>query len=312
MKTASKSTLALLLVTVAWGWTFLWMDQAIVAGRSVAPDGLWVTITLYMTCRFGLAALCVPLFVKGSIRRYSYRELQGGASLGMLLVVGFLLQMWGLDTVSAPVSAFLTSLYVLFTLAISMIIHRKSPGAGVIVGALLATVGAGYISGPPQANFGLGEALSVASALLFAIHILATGFLTGRDSPAALTFISFLVTGVLTGAILIVCVSQSPGIDFQTVLAIATHPGFVAPTLLSSFFATTLALTIMNFHQRNLPPVRAAIIYALEPVWASVFALSLGQAEPSTWLLLGGGCLLAGNLVAELTKKRPDGPLSAR
>jgi drug/metabolite transporter (DMT)-like permease len=56
----------------------------------------------------------------------------------------------------------------------------------------------------------------------------------------------------------------------------------------------------MNFFQRDLPPVRAAILYALEPIWASMVALSIGQTEPTLWLYIGGGALLLGNLVAEL------------
>ena len=61
----------------------------------------------------------------------------------------------------------------------------------------------------------------------------------------------------------------------------------------------------MNTWQRELEPVRAAILYAIEPVWATLVAIGLGQAEAGSWLLIGGGSLLLGNLVAEL------GPLLA-
>jgi len=60
-----------------------------------------------------------------------------------------------------------------------------------------------------------------------------------------------------------------------------------------------LALTLMNLFQRALDPVRAAIVYALEPVWTTLVAWALGMGQPGGWLLVGGSALIAGNLIAE-------------
>ena len=56
----------------------------------------------------------------------------------------------------------------------------------------------------------------------------------------------------------------------------------------------------MNVFQRELDPVRAAILYAFEPIWAAVFAIALGLDRFTLWLVVGGAILLAGNLIAEL------------
>jgi drug/metabolite transporter (DMT)-like permease len=296
---STKATLALLVVTVSWGWSFVWMDDVLAAGQRVAPGSLWETITLFMVIRFALATLTVPFFVRGSLRRFTRRELRSGCLLAALLVAGFLLQMWGLDRVTPPVSAFLTSLYVFFTLVFSTVAARKAPARGLVVGAILATFGAGFISGPPHVNFGLGETLTVGCAFFFALHILATDRFTKEDSPAALTFISFAATTVLTGLALLVAVASNDAVDSDALVEIATAPDFITPTILSSVFATTLALTLMNFYQRHMPPVRAAILYALEPVWATCIAFGLGRSEATLWLFVGGGALLLGNLLAE-------------
>ena len=308
MKRSTKATIALLVVTVSWGWTFVWMDDALAAGKEIAPDGLWPIIGLFMVIRFALAAVTVPFFVKGSIKRFSPEELRGSAVLACLLVLGFLLQLWGLDEVSAPVSAFLTSLYVIFTLLLTTVAVRKMPKRGLLLGALLATFGAGFISGPPHVNFALGEGLSVGCAFVFALHIVATDYYTKREAPAALTFLSFVGTALLTAVVLIVSTASNDSVSMETLIEIGSEPEFIIPTILSSVFATTLALTLMNFFQRDLPPVRAAILYALEPVWASCIALSMGQTEPTMWLFIGGGALLVGNLAAELlnTDKEPS------
>jgi len=49
-----------------------------------------------------------------------------------------------------------------------------------------------------------------------------------------------------------------------------------------------------------MDPVRAAILYALEPVWATLLAISMDLTEFSFWLILGGSALLIGNLISEL------------
>jgi drug/metabolite transporter (DMT)-like permease len=69
-------------------------------------------------------------------------------------------------------------------------------------------------------------------------------------------------------------------------------------------FATVLALSLMNVFQREIDPVRAAILYALEPIWATFAALIAGMDQLTPWLWVGGSVLLAGNLVAELGGRR--------
>mgnify|MGYP003325854690 CR=1 FL=1 len=48
-----------------------------------------------------------------------------------------------------------------------------------------------------------------------------------------------------------------------------------------------------------LHPVQAAIIYALEPVWATTIALTLGMVDWSIWIIVGGGSLFIGNIIVE-------------
>ena len=56
---------------------------------------------------------------------------------------------------------------------------------------------------------------------------------------------------------------------------------------------------VLNVFQRDLPPIRAAIIYAFEPVWAGIASLVMGYDEIGFWFFVGAGALLIGNLVVE-------------
>lgn len=311
-----RAVLALLLVTFAWGWTFVWMKQGLLAAERVLGGGRAVAaVGLFMLLRFSLAGALLAL-LPAARRRLDRRAWRGGLILGALLLGGFLLQMLGLEGVSPAVSAFLTSLYVLFTALLVAARRRRAPGWWLVAGALLATFGAGFISGPPRVHFGLPEWLTVGCAFLFALHILATEEVTRRVDPWAVTLTSFAWVSLGSLATLLVgCAGGGPG--GSELLRLAADGGFLVPMLGSSLLATLLALTLMNLYQRELDAVRAAILYALEPIWAALIALAAGLGVADRWLWVGGGALLCGNLLAELgpllgARRRARTPAPAR
>jgi drug/metabolite transporter (DMT)-like permease len=288
----------LLVVTVTWGFTFTWMKDALEVGRVVLGDhGDWPAIGLFMSMRFGLAALVLPVVLRGAFRGLGRASVKGGSVIGALLTGGFLLQLWALPHLSAAVSAFLTSLYVFFTVCLMVAVERRAPRWGLLLGATLASFGSAFIDGPPHLTFGLPEAVTVGCAFCFALHILATDAYTKVLPPAVLTEVSFVFSALAGVAVLGATLSQvRPG----GLLALALAPAFLEPVVLSSLLATVLALTLMNFFQRALSPVRAAVLYALEPIWAALVAYGLRGVEPGSWLPIGGAALLLGNLVAGL------------
>ena len=168
-----------------------------------------------------------------------------------------------------------------------------------MIGVALATFGAGFIEGPPHLTFGPAEWLTVASAFIFAIHILVTDRITKANVPAAVTLAMFVSTAVFAVATLPMTLMRAGAPSPAALLALLRDAGFALPLLLSTLFATVLALTLMNQFQRELDPVRAAILFALEPIWTTLIAMAVGFGRPGFWLWIGGGALLAGNLVAE-------------
>lgn len=300
-----KAILSLLVVTVIWGWTFSWMKQAIdTAEASWGKGQAGLAIAWFVALRFGVAAILMPL-LPGARRGFDGGVLRGGGSLGALLVGGFVVQMIGLQGVTPAVSAFLTSLYVAFTALWTGLRATHALRPGVVGGVLLATLGAGFINGPPQLTFGAAEWITVASALIFAAHILATDAITRRSAPLPVTTVSFAAAAAGALAIVLGFVLAPGGPGMAELAALTVDPAFAVPALLSSVLATVVALTLMNLYQRDLDPVRAAVLYALEPVWAAIASIQLGLGGADRWLWIGGAALLAGNLVAELGAARP-------
>jgi drug/metabolite transporter (DMT)-like permease len=261
------------------------------------PGGAAV-VSLYVAVRFAIAAVVLALWprARAGLNRGAWR---GGLILGAILWAGFLLQMLGLESVTPPVSAFLTSLYVVFAAMLTAALHRTRPHFPFIIGVALATFGAGFIEGPPHLAFGTAEGLTVVSAFIFALHILATDRYTRAHAPLAVTLAMFAGTAVLAMGSLAVSLLSRDAPTAASLVALLHVPGFVIPLLLAAILATVVALTLMNLFQRALDPVRAAILYALEPIWTTLIAAALGFGFPSFWLWIGGGALVAGNLIAE-------------
>ena len=83
-------------------------------------------------------------------------------------------------------------------------------------------------------------------------------------------------------------------------IAVVVNEGVILPLLCLGLIGSLFALLLLNILQRHLHPVQAAIIYALEPVWATIFALGLEMTDWTGWIAVGGSALLVGNLMVEL------------
>ena len=261
-------------------------------------------VGIIVSARFFIAfALLLPFSVQARSALKSKEDWKGGLILGSLMLPGFVLQMIGLDTVSPAVSAFLTSLYVVFTAIFSVKISDRKPTRMMIVGVALATIGAGFIDGVPHIEWGKGEILTVMCAIFFALHIIYTDKITKQLNPIAVTSTSFLV--VVLGAFVISLIASS---DIR-VLESVWQEGVIIPLLCLGIFGSLACILLLNLLQRHLNPTHAAIIYSFEPVWATLYGWQQGLVEIKIWLAMGL-LLLLGNILVELDESGSSNHLS--
>jgi drug/metabolite transporter (DMT)-like permease len=307
MESIRKATLALFGVTLLWGGTFVWMQQSLDAAAAALPnipeDDV---VVFFVMMRFVLAAgLLVLVFPRARAGLANKEVWKGGAWLGLIVWGGFLLQMLGLTDVTPAVSAFLTSLYVVFTALIGVALGRQKLTGFAILGVLLATFGAGWISGPPQLNFGVGEWLTVGCAFLFGAHIIVTDRVTKIVDPIEVTATMILTVAALSTVVYLV-------MAFDTIsefVGLMSNTDFLFPLLCCAILGSLVALLVLNMYQKEVTPVRAAILYALEPVWAMLGSLLLGlEGDVTFWLPVGAAALLIGNLVVEYEQVSASNP----
>ena len=166
---------ALLVVTSVWGATFIWMKQALNALQpEIETYGSNRVVGVLVAARFAIAAIVMFVFFsKARKALWEPEQWKGGAILGGLMLVGFVTQMIGLDEINPAVSAFLTSLYVVFTASITIFMTRKRPSRVLLFGVVLATFGAVLFKALPILHGAL-ERPSPSCAQSFSLSTLST------------------------------------------------------------------------------------------------------------------------------------------
>ncbi len=287
MTTASRvgllATIGLLAMTAVWGSTFVLIKG--VLDRMAVAD--------FLAVRFTVAAIVMFALFHRHVARLGRQQLLRGVILGVLYGVGQLLQTWGLALISPSVSGFVTGMYVVFTPILATVLLRQRMPAAVWLAVGLATLGLALLS---LNGFSVDEGvwLTLLSALLYGMHIVALGHWTRADE-------AFGLSAVQMAVIALVCV-----------LATAGHGGPTLPPDRSAWMAVLYmaliagagAMLMQTWAQAHLPATRAAIVMTTEPVFAAGFAVALGS-DVLTWrMLVGGGLVLAAMYLVELIPHR--------
>lgn len=285
-----KAELVLLLMTVIWGATFLFTKIGL---NDCSPS-------LYIILRFAIAStISLSLFHKHF--KFINKEIfRNGVILGLLFGGGFLLQTFGLKYTSVSNSAFITGLSVVLTPFAFFLVERKPIGKWKKIGVAIAGIGLWIFTNPDFDNINFGDLLTLASCLFWALYITFMDLFTygrqSREETSLLVILQFLAASSIALLGLFIIDFGSIKLHFTSNLIISLlFNGIVA-----SFFLTLLHTTF----QRYSTPVKAALIFALEPVFASIFAM-IFLGEVFGYLnYLGAAVLLSGVVVSSVIKDK--------
>ncbi|MCW2776214.1 MAG: EamA-like transporter family protein [Nocardioides sp.] len=280
------ATLALLAITASWGSTFFLIHDLLHR----------VPVLDFLAVRFTIASVVILLVSPRAIRRLSRDRVRHAVVLGALYGVAQILQTTGLAHTAASVSGFITGMYVVFTPLLAAVLLRSRIGGLTWLAVLLAVTGLGVLTlGDVSSGLGIGygEALTLVSSLIYALHIVGLGAWSNARDALGMSIIQCIVIAVIcTGAAAPggIVLPQTTG-DWLSISYMAVVAG--AAGLLGQTWA-----------QAHLPPTRTAIIMSMEPVFAALFAVVLGGESATTRMLLGGALVLAAMLIVELVPRR--------
>ncbi|MDR1088353.1 MAG: DMT family transporter [Coriobacteriales bacterium] len=204
-----------------------------------------------------------------------------GVICGVALYLASNFQQVGMVQVSASKAAFITTLYIILVPILGLLLRQRTHwNTWVSVG--IAVVGLYLLCISDSLTLELGDGIVLASALFWAVHILAVGYFAPRLSLLqlfGLCVIQFAFAGVLS-------LMTAPFMDHLFVPAAITLEalGLVAPELLyAGILSTAGGFTLAAIGQRYAQPAPAAIVMSTESVFG----------------LLGGVFLLGETLTAQ-------------
>jgi drug/metabolite transporter (DMT)-like permease len=316
------ATLMLALCCLCWGFAFPSTQFAMNIAEARLPQAAGgpsvrtefaVTATLN-GWRFLLAALLYGLLTLRRKGAFRPQELAGGAVLGVLISGGIFAQMLGLHFVRPSVSAFLTSVTVIFTPLAQAFLLRRPLGVKMWLAVGLAVAGVAIFAQPnpgaaavreclltPPVPY-LGEILTVFGAALFSSEILALDYYGPRGDPMRLTLVMFatvalvsLLAGALTGGTALYA--------RDVLAALSANMTFLWAMGGTILFSGVVAMHLMNVYQPLVSPARASVIYCLEPVFATMFSVLFSVEALTATTLVGSAVILAAVLTVSVERR---------
>ena len=249
--------------------------------------------------RFVLAAALMTVVFWRPLRALTRPQVLVGAGLGAVYAVAQLLQTVGLAHTEASRSGFITGTYVVLTPLLSAALLRDRVPRSTWAAVGLSAVGLAALSlqgtgaGSSGLGLGFGEAVTLASAAVYALQIIGLGRWSSASAAAGLSAMQMIVIAA-------VCVvAAAPG-----GIELPAGTGAWTSVLYMALVAGALAIWGQTWAQSHLPATRAAIVMTLEPVFAAGFAVAFGGEVPTPRMLVGGALVLAAMYVVELPGRR--------
>jgi len=271
------SDAALLLVAIAWGTSY-----------GVAKGALaFYPVLGFLAVRFLLTAvLLAPACVRATPaqRRDAWRA---GLPLGGLLLAIFVCETYGVAHTQASNAAFLISLCVVFTPFAEWALLGRRPAARMFGFAAVSLLGAALLAGGWRLQWGLGDALMLAAAVLRAVTVCATSLLARRHAQAPMLLLT-AVQSVVVGAGCLLAALALGGLPL-----LPREGAFWAASLYLVLGCTVFAFFAQNWALKHSAPSRVGLLMGTEPAWGALFAVAwLGERLSATgW---AGGALIAG------------------
>lgn len=284
----------LVAVTALWGGTFVLVGD-VVDGVHPSTDP-----STFVALRFLVAAVLSMLLWPTALGVIDASVAKKGSILGVLYGAGFMLQTFGLASTSPSTSAFITGTMVGFVPVIQFALFRTRIQLSHLVSIVLIIVGLYLFTKPDMHGVKIGDVLTLISAFVWALYMVFIDRWSTqlRDYPTkqnSLVILQFGVTCVI-GLIGAAVHAAPQSVD----LVVRWDKPLIIAVVYCSIFASIIPTFVQTRYQQYTHPVRAGVIYALEPLFASIIAWILIQEHFEPRQLLGGGVLIAAVIVPEL------------
>lgn len=285
MTPATRATYFILLATVFWGMTFALIKDA-VAGLDVFDFIFW---------RFLVASLVMLLLFHRHIHFTDKKLLYQGMLLGIFFGGGAISQTLALTTTAASTVSFITSFEVVIVPLLICLIGRQWPSLSIFLAVVLTITGVGLLTVSATGfDIQTGNGWALLCAFCFAIYTLLAGKFSHSGKPITLTFVQSSTLCLIVLGINV----------FTWQLTIPQHGNQWLAILFCALFASIISFYLQIRFQRYVTATRTAIIFATEPIFATITAVLYLHERLSEKFLIGALLVFTGILLSEFKLKK--------
>lgn len=283
-----RADFLLLTVAVAWGVTFLMVQDAIKT----------VPVYAFLFWRFLIATVLMGFIAYKFFKTINKETIIYGVILGIFLFSGFSTQTFGLSYTKSSIIAFLTGLNVIIVPFIAYVFFKQHVRKMVFLGSVFAVIGLYLLTMSGELSFGFGEILGLICAAFFALQIAYTDIFSKKVNVFTLVFFQFVTVTILSLGFSLFIEDVTFNIDMNY--------SFQKAVIITSIFATVYAFLIQTYMQQFTTPTKTAIIFAMEPVSAGLFGYFIGNEILNSTQIIGAVIILFALLLAEIKFKKED------
>lgn len=278
MTPASRWSLALVGITVLWGWSFVAIHFALIE----------ISAASFNAYRFLTGAVIILAFAPGKIFKISKLDIGYGSVAGVALFFAFAFQTSGLRWTTASNASFITGLAIVFTPIFSYFLLGFRPSKKQGAGAAIATTGLALLTLKGIAIH-IGDLLILACSVFTALHIVVLSKYSKQIDSISLAFVQITVVGALS----FIWSCFEGGIDLPKTSSVVWTISIMGGA------GTALAYFIQTKAQVEASPSRIALILVLEPVFGGFFGYLLGGDRLGTINIVGACLIILGMVVTE-------------
>lgn len=250
---------------------------------------------MYLFLRYTLAALLLLPFAVRHLRKMTKKEFWSGILMGVIFFTSMMAQTAGISRSTPAESSFITTAYVVIAPFTTWLLMKHKPNKNIWMAVGLCLIGIYVLNMQPGEllTFSIGNALTLLGALGWAFQLTYTSIAGAYMPPALLSFLSFGFTGMM-GGLTALCT----GAMFETSAAQISDAGMAI--ILAAIFPTVLANLVQVYAQPHVDANKAAVIYTMEAVFATLISVLMGMEPLRMSVVVGGALIVSAVLLTQI------------
>lgn len=290
----NKSTLPIIAILgccLVWGTTFTVVKDV---SNSIDPfllSGLRNLIATSVLCAY------IIITKKGKIL-LDKNSLRSGLVLGILLGTIYISQTIGISFTSANHSAFITCSAVIMVPVILFLFGWEKFNKKQIISISMVAIGLVLLTlKSGLSGFNLGDLITLAAAVVCAVHIVFSGLYVRKYNFLSLIFYQFLFAGLVSflGLFSKQAIFNFPPIFFENEA--------IYNVLYLGLLGTLFCYFVTVWGQKHVSTAYIALIFSLEPLFASVTNYLVLNEVFTTKEFIGAVIIFGGIVMYSIPKK---------